>query len=472
VTVNPTQANTDFDDLGVQSDALQKQYLDDYLSDIDAGTSNPYAAGGQVGGGGNTYITNLGPGGNGPTLAQVDAGGPYGTGGGQPPGGGGVGGVDEDVSHLTGVVGMTAQQAGQQWGVAPGILMRMIGAESSGREIDPATGRIITSKSGAEGIAQFKPETAKQYGVNVNDVNSSVMGMAHYMSDLMKKFGGSPIWATAAYNAGPDGAMPAYRLKDPTKLPAETQAYLKAVYGDDVMSYMGSGPQGVANKQPTPSTVAGKPGDATKQAAVVGKTDPNADHAVVPPQQWAENVIKKYSADPNYQGKSFEQVWPSMKDAMLNLKPPLSGPEIQQIGALVKPRIDKAYAASVKAQQDQQGKNIASTRYQDLINSGASPEQAQATIAREAGGISAEAHQQPQAQAPQQKPTMSAPAFVKQKIAEYTRLTGSLPPGAMQQIAQSLMQTYKMTPQQAQSVIKIAMKPQPQQTPMTVAGAR
>ncbi|WP_432481759.1 transglycosylase SLT domain-containing protein [Moraxella sp. ZY200743] len=58
------------------------------------------------------------------------------------------------------------------------------------------------SSKGAKGIAQFLDGTAKQYGVDVNDVASSIDGQARYMRDLLKKSNGNWEMALAFYNAG------------------------------------------------------------------------------------------------------------------------------------------------------------------------------------------------------------------------------------------------------------------------------
>lgn len=58
------------------------------------------------------------------------------------------------------------------------------------------------SHAGAKGIAQFLDGTAKQYGVDVNDVASSIDGQARFMRDLLKKSNGNWEMALAFYNAG------------------------------------------------------------------------------------------------------------------------------------------------------------------------------------------------------------------------------------------------------------------------------
>ncbi|WP_448206496.1 lytic transglycosylase domain-containing protein [Azospirillum sp. sgz302134] len=114
------------------------------------------------------------------------------------------------------------QDAAAAYGVNPITLANMLMAESGGRV-------NATSSAGAQGIMQFMPATAKQYGVDVTDPKSSIDGAAHYLSDLTKQFGGDERKAVAAYNAGPGRVQEAGG--DLSKLPAETQAYVPKVLG-------------------------------------------------------------------------------------------------------------------------------------------------------------------------------------------------------------------------------------------------
>lgn len=88
------------------------------------------------------------------------------------------------------------------------------------------------SRAGARGYAQFMPATAKQYGVDPADFQSSFSGAKRYLSDLAGQFGGDLRTALQAFNWGP-GNMQAY-LKTGAgmkgqPMPAETQAYVSRV---------------------------------------------------------------------------------------------------------------------------------------------------------------------------------------------------------------------------------------------------
>lgn len=86
-------------------------------------------------------------------------------------------------------------------GIPQGLIEGMIMQESRGDTY--RKGKLLTSPVGAQGLAQFMPATAKQYGVDVRSEESSVNGMINYVSDLIKQFGGDVNKAIMAYNAGP-----------------------------------------------------------------------------------------------------------------------------------------------------------------------------------------------------------------------------------------------------------------------------
>lgn len=88
------------------------------------------------------------------------------------------------------------------------------------------------SKKGAFGISQFMPETAKQYGVDKNNVQSQVVGQAKYMSYLLKRYGGDWDKALAGYNYGEGNVDKVIAKANKqnvdwrTFLPEETKNYL------------------------------------------------------------------------------------------------------------------------------------------------------------------------------------------------------------------------------------------------------
>jgi hypothetical protein len=103
------------------------------------------------------------------------------------------------------------------------FLTRLIWQES---RFDPAA----VSPAGAQGIAQFMPQTAATRGLtNAFDPLQALAESASYLRELRTTFHGNLGLAAAAYNAGPD-QVEAW-LSGRRSLPAETQAYVRIVTG-------------------------------------------------------------------------------------------------------------------------------------------------------------------------------------------------------------------------------------------------
>lgn len=87
--------------------------------------------------------------------------------------------------------------------------------------------------SGALGLFQLEPATAKSLGVNPLDWRANIEGGVRYMAQLVRQFGNYDR-ALAAYNWGP-GNMEKLLASHPASwrdhVPAETAAYLKKILG-------------------------------------------------------------------------------------------------------------------------------------------------------------------------------------------------------------------------------------------------
>jgi hypothetical protein len=87
------------------------------------------------------------------------------------------------VSYSSGTLQAYAVTQAQYYGVPQQLFLDVISAESSWNP------RAYNPLYGAAGIAQFIPDTAKQYGVDVYNPYSSLTGAARYLSDLYGKTG-------------------------------------------------------------------------------------------------------------------------------------------------------------------------------------------------------------------------------------------------------------------------------------------
>jgi hypothetical protein len=87
-------------------------------------------------------------------------------------------------------------RAAQRWNISAALLGAQLYAESN---FNP----FAQSSMGAQGIAQFMPDTARALGLrDPFEAAASIDAQAHLMRDLLRRFGSVPL-ALAAYNAGP-----------------------------------------------------------------------------------------------------------------------------------------------------------------------------------------------------------------------------------------------------------------------------
>jgi hypothetical protein len=122
---------------------------------------------------------------------------------------------------------------------------RLIWQES---RFDPAA----VSPKGAQGIAQFMPQTAAMRGlVNAFEPLQALRESASYLGELRTTFRGNLGLAAAAYNAGP-GAVEAW-LGGRGYLPFETQAYVRIVTGYTAEAWIAKPTPLLESSPPAPS---------------------------------------------------------------------------------------------------------------------------------------------------------------------------------------------------------------------------
>lgn len=111
------------------------------------------------------------------------------------------------------------KNASQAYGVDAMLVHAVISAESN---YNPNA----VSRTGAQGMMQLMPDTARRYGVqNSMDPIENIHGGTKYLRDLLAMFKGRMDLAVAAYNAGENavirsGGIPPY---------AETRSYVPKV---------------------------------------------------------------------------------------------------------------------------------------------------------------------------------------------------------------------------------------------------
>jgi len=173
-------------------------------------------------------------------------------------------------------------------GIPIDFLTRLIWRESAFRE-------EAVSPKGAQGIAQFMPETASLRGLtDPFDAEEAIPASAVYLSELVGDFGNLGL-AAAAYNAGE--ARVTNWLAGTGGLPAETGAYVLAITGRSVDEWRG--PQRVLPVDASlPSLVPDS--DCVTVAATLGDSNAGANAVVSstrsgPGAPWGVQVAGDFS---------------------------------------------------------------------------------------------------------------------------------------------------------------------------------
>jgi hypothetical protein len=110
-------------------------------------------------------------------------------------------------------------QAAREEGVPVSFALAIAKAESGFRSHS-------ISSTGAMGVMQLMPRTARNYGVfDPFDPEDNARGGARYLSELWKTYHGDRLRVASAYNAG-SGGVP---RRGPLHVPAETRSYAARV---------------------------------------------------------------------------------------------------------------------------------------------------------------------------------------------------------------------------------------------------
>lgn len=122
-----------------------------------------------------------------------------------------------------------ARQDAREVGISPDIFVQQISVESG---FNPQS----RSPAGAEGIAQFMPETAASLGVDPWNPTAALQAAARLMAHYASMYDGDYAKALAAYNAGSGAVHNAIRECGNARwthcLPLETQHYIQAILPD------------------------------------------------------------------------------------------------------------------------------------------------------------------------------------------------------------------------------------------------
>jgi len=147
----------------------------------------------------------------------------------------------------------------------------------------------VVSPAGAEGIAQFMPQTAQERGLaDPFDPERAIPKAASLLADLRRQFGNLGV-AAAAYNAGP--ARVAGWLRGEGRLPAETRAYVRLVTERDVEEWTASG-----SSVPSANGEA-EPAESQSCVALTAelRRDRGDDLGFAPPAPWGVQLAGNFS---------------------------------------------------------------------------------------------------------------------------------------------------------------------------------
>jgi hypothetical protein len=212
-----------------------------------------------------------------------------------------------------------------------GLLTRLVWVESRFQA-------SATSPAGAQGIAQFMPETAAQRSLaDPFDPEQAIPAAAKLLVDLNRRFGNIGL-ATAAYNAGP--ARVARWLGGRGSLPPQTQAYVFSLTGRTAEDWAADTRQGVRADGPAD-------GQSCIDITAILRTAEGADQSPITPWgvQLAGNFTKAIAL------ASFERARQRYWGILSSLRPMIVGTRLRSRGT--RPFYRVLLPASSRAAADQ-----------------------------------------------------------------------------------------------------------------------
>jgi hypothetical protein len=248
----------------------------------------------------------------------------------------------EATAIATGNSPGTGGGAGTPFGLPPAaeaVWQRMVPQESGGKQFN-ADGSVVTSPTGAIGIAQVEPGTgpaaAKLAGLPwdpvrfKNDPNYNLALGRAYFAQQVQAFG-SPDVAAAAYNAGPNAVLAAQAKASKrggdwlSYMPAETRDYVAKVTGGGGAP-VARGQGGAQGNRPIVPQVPLPPGITDPQQAILA-IDREIAKASTNPNPYAQGQVAALS---DWRNRIAESVAPVKLGPTETILPAQGGPPLAQ----------------------------------------------------------------------------------------------------------------------------------------------
>lgn len=207
--------------------------------------------------------------------------------------------------------------ASQRQDIPPDFLTKLIWQESSFR-----TG--VVSPTGAQGVAQFMPGTAKERRLtDPFDPEQAIPKAAELIAELSEQFGNLGL-AAAAYNGGP--ARVSSWLAGRGDLPIETRNYVVAITGRTAEDWA-SDLKNVEETQPGQA----KPGSESCHQIIASLQQPTTDgYTVAPFAPWGVQLAGNFSKAQAL--SSYKRATQAYASVLKDLQPMIIGTRLRYRG--------------------------------------------------------------------------------------------------------------------------------------------